>query len=143
MHKKTRVGCAFAQPTRVTGFPFAGSCPLCVLPFQGFPLGGSCPLCGLMRGIIYPAPHPSLTRHLLPREKAYCPFVILRLAEESNPFRSFADAQDDSKNLFMIKMKPAASLKMTMKPLTSFRMAVKTCSGDIKADCLFFVNASF
>ncbi len=79
VHKKTRGGCAFAQPLRVTGFPFGGSCPLCVSPFQGFPSGGSCPLCGLMRGIIYPAPHPSLTRHLLPREKAYYPSVIPRL----------------------------------------------------------------
>lgn len=75
--------------------------------------------------------------------EAFYPSVILRLAEESNPFRSFADAQDDSKNLFMIKMKPAASLTMTMKPLTSLKMTIKTCSGDIKADCLFFVNASF
>ena len=47
----------------------------CLL-FQGFPFGG----------------------------KAYYPSVILRLAEESNPFRSFADAQDDSKKLSALRV---------------------------------------
>ena len=89
VHKKTRGGCAFAQPPRVTGFPFVGSCPLCVSPFQGFPLGGSCPLCGLMRGGYFPlTPHPSLARHLLPREKAYYPSAIPRLTALPS-FRSF------------------------------------------------------
>ena len=35
-----------------------------------------------------------------------------------------------------------ANLKALLT-LTSFKMTLKTCSGDIKADCLFFVNASF
>ena len=40
----------------------------------GFPSGGSCPPCGLLRGtFLYYAPHPSLTRHLLPRAKACLP----------------------------------------------------------------------
>ena len=121
VHKKTRGGCAFAQPPRVTGFPSGGSCPLCVSPFQGFPFGGSCPLCvspfqgfpfvgklSALRtdegrlfsinpsSVAYATPSPQ-GEGLLPfrHSEAYCHSVILRLAEESNPFRSFADAQDD------------------------------------------------
>ena len=50
--------------------------------------------------VAYATPSPQ-GEGLLPfrHSEAYCPSVILRLAEESNPFRSFADAQDDNETL--------------------------------------------
>ena len=50
--------------------------------------------------VAYATPSPT-GEGLLPfrYSEAFYPFVILRLAEESNPFRSFADAQDDNDTL--------------------------------------------
>ena len=124
--------------------PFGGKLSALRVVFSGLPLGGKLSalrtdegrlFCINPSSVAYATPSPT-GEGLLPfrHSEAYCLFVILR-------FTALPSFRGLPKNLTLSD--PSLTLRMTMKPLTLLRMTFKTCSGDIKADCLFFVNASF
>ena len=128
----------------VSRLPLGGKLSALRVAVSRLPLGGKLSalrtdegrlFCINPSSVAYATPSPT-GEGLLPfrHSEAYCPSVILRLAEESNPFRSFADAQDDNETLNFAQddSKKLSALRVAVSrlPLGGKLSALRTDEGN-------------